>query len=195
MTNSRLSRRNFLEGSAGLGIAASLFPEPGRAQAAGIVRVRSYSDLQVLDPAFTKAAPEGDIAHCLFRSLIQFKSSTSWEWELDAAEKIDQIDPTTVAFTLKPGMKWTGGYGDLTAEDVKYSFERIADPAMKSPYKGDWATLDRVEVKGPLEGVIHLKERFAPLWWSTLPWTAGMILCRKAMEAAGGKFTTQPPAV
>jgi peptide/nickel transport system substrate-binding protein len=195
MLDPRLSRRSFLVGSAGLGAAATLLPADGNAQATGIVRIRSYSDIQVIDPGFTKAAPEGDIARCLFRSLIQFKSGTSWEWQLDAAEKIEQLDPLTIAFTLKPGIKWSNGFGELTADDVKYSFERIADPATKSPYKGDWATLDQVELKGPREGVIRLKAPFAPLWWSTLPWTAGMILCRKAMEAAGGKFTTEPPAV
>ena len=70
MGNPRLSRRALLEGSAGLGIAALLVPEGGRAQTHGIVRVRSYSDIQAIDPAFTKAAPDGDVARCLFRSLI-----------------------------------------------------------------------------------------------------------------------------
>jgi peptide/nickel transport system substrate-binding protein len=159
-----------------------------------VLRVRSYGDIQDFDPAFSKAAPDGDVARCVFRSLIAFKGGPSWDWALDAAAEIKQVDPKTVSFTLKPGIKWTGGFGEMTAEDVKYSFERVANPAMKSPYKGDWATLDNVEVTGPLSGVVHLKEPFAPLWLSTLPWTAGLILCKKAMEASNNRFTTSPPA-
>jgi peptide/nickel transport system substrate-binding protein len=195
MQRQGLSRRKFMGASAGLGLAGSILPRLGRAQSANILHVRSYGDMQVLDPAFTKAAPEGDIARSLFRQLIRFKNSTSWEWERDAAEKIEQLDPKTVSFVLKPDIKWSNGFGIMSADDVKYSFERIANPATKSPYKNDWVTLDRVEVTGPLSGIIHLREPFAPLWWSTLPWNAGLIVCKAAVEAAGGQFTTNPPAV
>jgi peptide/nickel transport system substrate-binding protein len=194
MRNPQVTRRQVLAGSASIWVAAALAPRAANAQGASVLRVRSYSDIQDFDPAFSKAAPDGDVARCVFRSLIAYKSGSSWDWALDAAADIKQVDPKTVSFTLKPGIKWTGGFGEMTAEDVKYSFERVADPAMKSPYKGDWATLDKVEVTGPLSGVVHLKEPFAPLWLSTLPWTAGIILCKKAMEASNNRFTTSPPA-
>lgn len=194
MRGLHLTRRHVLAGSAGLWVAAALAPRAANAQGTSVLRVRSYGDIQDFDPAFSKAAPDGDVARCVFRSLIAFKGGSSWDWQLDAAAEIKQVDPKTVSFTLKPGIKWTGSFGEMTAEDVKYSFERVANPAMKSPYKGDWATLDNVEVTGPLSGVVHLKEPFAPLWLSTLPWTAGLILCKKAMEASNNRFTTSPPA-
>ena len=37
-------------------------------------------------------------------------------------------------------------YGPVTAEDVKFSFERIADPAVGSPWQYAFDALDRVEV-------------------------------------------------
>lgn len=194
MRGLHLTRRHVLAGGAGLWVSAALAPRAAHGQGARVLRVRSYSDIQDFDPAFNKAAPDGDVARCVFRKLIDYKSGKSWEWTLDAAAEIKQVDPRTVSFTLKPGIKWTGGFGEMTAEDVKYSFERIANPATKSAYKGDWTALDHVEVTGPLSGVIHLKEAFAPLWLSTLPWNAGTILCKKAMEGSGNRFTTNPPA-
>jgi peptide/nickel transport system substrate-binding protein len=188
------SRRQVIGGAASLWVAAALAPRSAEAQGTLVLRTRSYADIQDFDPAFSKAAPDGDVARCVFRSLIAFKGGASWDWDLDAAAEVKQIDAKTVSFTLKPGIKWTGGFGEMTAEDVKYSFERVANPATKSPYKGDWATLDNVEITGPLSGVIHLKEPFAPLWLSTLPWTAGLILCKKAMEGSNNRFTTSPPA-
>ena len=194
MTDSVVPRRVLLGSVAG--VAFAMQPTPaGGAQARNVLRARSYADMQVIDPGFTLAAPEGDIARCLFRSLVRYKSGTSWQWELDAAERIEQLSPTTIAFALRPEIKWTNGFGDMTADDVKFSFERIVDPTMQSPYHDDWSTLLQVEVTGSLSGVIHLRKPFAPLWTSTLPWNAGMILCRKAVEGVGGKFTTQPPAV
>ena len=43
------------------GFAALVSPRIVRAQNATILRARSYSDIQVLDPAYRKAAPEDDI--------------------------------------------------------------------------------------------------------------------------------------
>ena len=159
-----------------------------------VLRARSYADIAVIDPAFQRSSTEGDVMNLTQRKLITYKPGTSWEWDLDAAEKIDQPDARTINFTLKPGIKWSNGFGEMSAEDVKYSFERIADPANKSPYKGDWGTLDHVEVTGKLTGVIHLKEPFAPLWGSTLPWGSGVIVCKAAVTKAGGKYTTKAPA-
>jgi len=194
MRRLHVTRRQVIGGAASLWVSAALAPRAASAQGTSVLRVRSYGDIQDFDPAFSKAAPDGDVARCVFRQLITYKSGNSWEWTLDAAAEIKQVDPKTVSFTLKPGIKWSGGFGEMTADDVKYSFERIANPATKSPYKGDWETLDQVEVTGPLSGVIHLKEAFAPLWLSTLPWNAGIILCKKAMEASNNRFTTNPPA-
>jgi peptide/nickel transport system substrate-binding protein len=148
----------------------------------------------VLDPAYRKAAPEDDIMRCIFNGLVRRKPGDEWSWELDAAESIEQVDPKTITFKLKPGIMFSGSHGELTADDVKFSYERIADPKNESPYKDDWAVLDNVEVKDKHSGVIHLKEAFAPLWSSTLPTGSGLIMSRKAVEAAGGKFDTKVPA-
>ncbi|HXV44710.1 MAG TPA: ABC transporter substrate-binding protein, partial [Anaerolineae bacterium] len=102
-------------------------------------------------------------------------------------------DGLTIDFKLKEGVQFQGGYGELTAEDVKFSYERIADPATDSPYRGDWAALDHVEVTGKYTGQIILKEPFAPLWNSTLPLGSGWVLSKKAVEDMGLEaFATHP---
>jgi peptide/nickel transport system substrate-binding protein len=184
-----------METTAIAGAAAAALPAKGRAQSADNLRVRSYGDLQVLDPGYLISAPDGDIMDSIFNKLVTQKVGDDWGWELDAAASIEQVDATHINFTLKPGYGWTNGFGPMTADDVKFSYERIADPAMESPYTEDWKTLDHVEVTGERSGTIVLKEPFAPLWSTTLPATSGMIMCRKAVEALDGKrFTTTPPA-
>ena len=182
------TRRRFLAGSASLGAAALMHPRIAISAEGSVLKLRSYSVFQVLDPAFMLAAPEEWIAGAIFNKLVAFKPGSNWETKLDAAESINQVDDTHIEFTLRPGIMFTNDFGEMTAEDVKFSYERIIDPEVDSPYKGDWATLDRVEVTGKYSGVIVLKEPFAPLWWSTLPYGSGNIVSKKAVEAAGGQF-------
>jgi len=194
MTRFQVSRRRVLAGTGAIASALALGPRWSWGAEGKILKVRSYSDLQVLDPINRKSAPEDHITSCTFHNLIKWKPGDKWEWELDAAEMIEQVDDTHIKFRLKPGLKWSGDFGEVTAEDVKYSYERIADPKNESPYKDDFAVLDRVEVADKLSGTIVLKEYFAPLWSSTLPEGSGKIICKAAVEKAGGKFTTEIPA-
>ena len=189
-----LNRRTFLLLASAFGTGAAWRSRRGFAQDRTTLRIRSYSDLQVLDPLNRLAQPEGDIMDAIFSNLVKAKPGEKWEWQLDAAEAIEQVDERHIDFTLRKGIQFTGGFGELTAEDVKFSFERMADPKNESPYKDDWAVLDRVEVKDPYSGTIVLKEPFAPLWTISLVRGSGSIVSKKAVEAAGGKFTTEPPA-
>lgn len=189
-----ISRRSVLKGAGAIGLASLIYPATGRAQAGSVLRVRSYSDIQTLDPAFRLAAPEGDITNVIFAGLVITKSGDSWGWKPMAVESIEQLDPLTVAFKLHDDIGFTDGFGQMTADDVKFSIERIADPKNESPYAGDWATLKEVEVKDKLSGLIHLNEAFAPLWLSTLPTPSGTILSQKAVTEAGGKLALKAVA-
>src|SRR5919106_1649137 len=189
-----LGRRTFLLLTSAVGAGVALRPWRASGQDQSVLHIRSYSDLQVLDPLDRLAQPEGDIMDAIFSNLVKAKPGEIWDWQLDAAESIEQVDDTHIDFTLRKGIQFTNGFGELTAEDVKYSFERIADPKNQSPYRDDWAVLDHVEVKDPYNGTIVLKEPFAPLWTISLVRASGSILSRKAMESVGGKFTTEPPA-
>jgi len=195
MSHLQLTRRRILQGAATAGVATLAPRFTAVAAMDDTLRVSSLYDLQVLDPAFHLSAPETNIADLLFHHLIVFKGSDDTSWELDGAKSIEQVDDTHIAFKLKPGLKWSGDFGAVTAEDVKYSFERIIDAALESPYAGDWAALDHVEVSDELSGVIVLKEYSATLWTIPLPNNAGAIVCKKAVEALPDrKFTTEVPA-
>ena len=119
------------------------------------------------------------------QGLVKFKPGTT-EWENDAAADIKQVDDKTIEFTLKDGLKFSGDYGPVTAEDVKYSFERFLKPGAngkKVVYADDWAALDSVEVTGPLTGKIHLKNPSPAVWLIALADDSGVIVSRKAMSS------------
>ncbi len=194
MSWNNLSRRRFLQTTTAASAIAGLAPTTGAfAQSTKVLRVRAYTNPEVLDPANRIGAVEDDIMRCLWGGLITVKAGDEWGWEKEFATEIVPESATRIRFQLKPGIPWSDGMGEVTAEDVKYSYERIANPEMKAAYRIDWEKLDKVEVTGTHSGVIILKEPFMPLWETTLPAGSGLILCKKAVEKLDGqKFTIVP---
>ncbi len=192
-----IPRRSFLKGVAATGLAAASMPISRAvwAQQGKVLVVRSYADIETLDPGFYQNAYNVDVMNCLYSKLVHYKPGHEWGVEMQAAEEVEQVDDTHIRFKLKPGIMFTGGYGEMTAEDVKFSFERVLEH--DSPVKGDWGPLDHVEVTDKYSGVIVLKKPFQPLWNITLPYGVGHIVSKKAvMEATGdgGTFGLKPPA-
>jgi len=191
-----LSRRRFLQSTALAAAAGPLAAGAARAQSSTL-KVRSYGEIQVLDPANRLASVEDAIFGACLNKLIEFDTGTEFVWHKELAEEIEQVDPLTVKFTIRKGVPWSNGFGETTTEDVKFSFERIAgitDPNFQAAYRVDWEQLKEVEIVDAYSGVIHLNKPFAPLWTSSLPYGSGNIVCKKAVEAVGGSFTTEIPA-
>ena len=113
------------------------------AQSGKVLRARSYADIDALDPGFYQNGYNVDVMNCIYSKLVRYKPGREWDIELEAAEEIEQVDDTHIRFKLKPGIMFTGGYGEMTAEDVKFSFERVIEH--DSPVKGDWGPLRPVE--------------------------------------------------
>lgn len=174
-------------------VAAPVFPKVSFASDKKILKIRDYGDFLGLDPCHSAIQLEENIMGTIYNKLISYKPGEKWETQLEAAEALEQIDSTHIKFRLKPGIMFTNDFGEMTAEDVKFSFERIIDPKNNSPIKGDWATLNRVEVIDKYNGVIVLNSAFQPLMNSTLPYVGGNIVSKKAVEGVGGKYTTNPP--
>ena len=155
-------RRRFIQTSGALGVAAATGGVSQIVFADGkkILKVRAYADLRSLDPAFSQGVVDEEIQSCIYSKLIQYKPGREWDYQLDAAESIEQASPTTIKFKLKEGIMFTGGYGEMTAEDVKYSFERIIADATESTNKPDWGTLKEVTVDGKYEGTIVFDDAY-----------------------------------
>lgn len=150
-----------------------------------ILKIRVADDPASLDPAFITGAGATATGENIYEGLIAYKPGT-FEVVNVLAESIEQSeDGLTIDFKLKEDIQFHGGYGELTAEDVKFSYERLIDPELDSPYAGDWEALDHVEVTGKYTGQIIMSQFYAPLWTTTLPVNAGWILSKAAFEANG----------
>ncbi|MEO8856613.1 MAG: ABC transporter substrate-binding protein [Burkholderiaceae bacterium] len=196
----RISRRDFMAAGASVaGSTALLLPFGARAQATGGPRknivVRIDREFASIDPAYRRSPVEGNAMRAIFQHLMVPKPN-SVEHELEAASEVKQVTPTTISFKLKPGQMFSDGFGEMTADDVKFSFERIGLPPKAggkvSTYKADWIGLVGVEVKGKYEGLITLEKPRANIYDVVIADGSGCIVSRKAVEQRGDAFGTKP---
>jgi peptide/nickel transport system substrate-binding protein len=188
----QINRRDFLRQStlAGLAMAGSL-PDVSWAVRGDQLHIRNYNDISFLDPPFGLSGADSMIIRAIFQSLLKFKTDGTWDTELDAAEYFEAVDDTHYAFRLKRGQMFNNGFGEMTADDVKFSFERVIDPAMNAINAPDMGTLSHVEVHDRYSGTIVLDSPYAAF----VPIAAAdnAILSRRAVTSVGGRFSTQPP--
>ena len=213
----RISRAQFIRRAVGLGVTlpaasallaacgSSSSSSSGTSGATSAVSVpagatkslslRTSVDMANLDPAFWPALQDGEIADCIMEGLVSYKPGTEELVNTLAEEFVPSSDHLSYRFKLKSGIPFHGGYGEVTSNDVKYSYERLAGltkPNLHAVYQGDWAALKEVKTDGKLGGTIVLKSLFSPLLTSTLPVMSGKVLSQKAIQTLGKKFATQP---
>lgn len=158
------------------------------------LRIANTDDISTFDPAYMNSGErELTIMRCLFNGLLKYKEGT-WEVVSDLAESWEVSgDNKVVTFKLRKGIQFHKGYGEMTAEDVKFSYERIIAPGSTAAEKGSWKQLDHVEILNTYNIKLVFKEPKADLFTSVLPMNAGMIVSKKAVEKLGQeKFAFNP---
>lgn len=193
MLTLRQTRRRFLQTTAFAGAAGLVGSFPGISYSAtsDTLTVRFDRELESLDPGYYVGGhPPNDVNWCTMPSLVHYGDTETGWVPSPFVEEIVVRDAQHIDFTLKSGLMWSGGFGEVTTEDVAYSYDRMA----QSEWKGDYVAYDHVEIKDKHSGTIVLNQPFSPFMSATLASGTGVIICKKAVEAAGGKYTVDVPA-
>lgn len=149
-----------------------------------VLKVRLTRDINNLDTANVTGAVEDTVTRTVMEGLFRYNAVGELELQLAESYEVSE-DGLTIEFTLHKGVQWQRGYGELTTEDVKYSYERFLVPDPKPAYADDWSSLDHVEIVDKYTGKLVFTKPQATLWTSVLPMTSGLIVSKKFYEEAG----------
>ena len=184
-------------------VAQDYVPDPD-AQTGGAIVVTYKDDVATLDPAIGYDWQNWSMIKSLFDGLMDYVPGTT-ELRLGLAESYTISEDSLVyTFTLRPGVMFHNGR-EMTAEDVKYSLDRVTTPSTLSPGAGFFASiagfdavtsgetdsLSGVEVTGPLSVQITLSRPDAT-FLHVMALNFASVVPREAVEAAGDDFGRQP---
>ena len=114
-----------------------------------------------------------------------FRPSLAESWESSG-------DALTWTYRLRRGVQFHKGYGEMTSEDVVFTFSRHLDRTIVTNQKALYSNLARVEALDSHTVRFHL-HRPDPLFNGSMVSTlSANILCRKAFEERGAAFRTDP---
>jgi ABC-type transport system substrate-binding protein len=192
---SRIDRRTALKLATGAGAATALgldLSKVALAQGAKTLRVRLGSDISVLDPAQIFQVENQTIAGHVFNGMVKYDQATNKIVPDAASEWTISADGTVYTFKLKPGITFHKNYGPLTAEDVKFSLERVLDPKGASKYTGQLAGLKTVEAVDPMTVRLTLGAPSSGFLHKLTAFNQGWIVSKKAVGELGDKFKLNP---
>jgi peptide/nickel transport system substrate-binding protein len=118
----------------------------------GTLVVGNDDDAVGLDPHLSFAFASSNFYEHVYTGLTRFNARMDIEGDLATEWQIP--DNRTYVFRLRQGVKFHNGR-TMTAEDVKYSIDRIRDPKNGSPLRFVYADVEAVEVVDP--GTVRLR--------------------------------------
>ena len=151
-------------------------------------------DIITLDPPLVRQVPDYPLIMNLFNGLVRYvPTSADVKVEPDLASRWEvSSDGRVYTFFLRRGVKFHRGFGEVTADDVKFSLERVKDPDLGSTHRGEMELLDRVDVVDRYTAKVFLKKPYADFLTAILAYRPGYIVSKRAVERYGKDFGLNP---
>ena len=120
----------------------------------GVLRYALNLNCKTLDPAYAQSTCYKDFSHANFNSVLdtddQFRlqSELVRSWSIDGSGK-------TVIFNIVQGARFHDG-SNVTAQAVKFHFDRMMDDAVGSPNRGDVKSINSTSLIDDYTMALHL---------------------------------------
>ena len=111
----------------------------------------------------------------------------------ELALRWEQESPTSWLITLRPGVQFHRGYGEMTAEDVAFGVNYIRENNQRVSFLYSAAQLGKVEVVDTYKVRYILNRPFTPFVLTALQGFGGLVLSKKAFEELGPKKFARNP--
>ena len=128
----------------------------------------SIAEPSTLVPLVAADSASHSICALLFNGLVKYDKTLRLIGDL--AERWDLLDGgLTLRFHLRRGVRWHDG-APLTADDVRFTYESLINPAVRTPYRGDFERVRSLTVVDPWTVEVRYAEPFAPALSSWTMW-------------------------
>jgi peptide/nickel transport system substrate-binding protein len=154
----------------------------GTPKSGGTLIVAKTTEATDLDPQLTPHLARQRITMLTYDNLVRLSNDVSIQPDLAETWKVSP-DGKKVDFTLRKGVMWHPPVSrELTADDVKFSYERLL---RESPGKTDFAVVDGVEVLDKYNVRFVLNAANAGILASMADSRWGAIVNRETVEKSG----------
>jgi len=181
-------------------VAQDYTPDPN-AKAGGTITITYKDDVATLDPAIGYDWQNWSMIKSLFDGMMDYvPGTTTLRPGLAESYEISE-DGLTYTFKLRAGVKFHNGR-EMTAEDVKYSLDRVTNPETQSPGAGFFGSIAGFENAGPggLSGVEVIDPLTVKITLSrpdatflhVMALNFASVVPKEAVDAAAGDFGKKP---
>ena len=147
----------------------------------------SIGDASYLNPVLATDSASSDINGLIFNGLVKYDKDLHLTGDLAKSWDISK-DGLVFTFHLRKGVRWHDGQ-PFTADDVVYTYQRLVDPEVKTPYSSSYDKVKKVEALGPYTVRVTYKEPFVPALES---WGMGIVPKHVFGGATGRAFNEHP---
>ncbi|MBI4396180.1 MAG: peptide-binding protein [Elusimicrobia bacterium] len=172
------------------GCRADHIPEPAilrtdAVPAAGDAYVTaSIGDASYLNPLLASDSASGDICSLVYNGLVKYDKDLKLVGDLAESWEV-RNGGKEILFHLRENVLWHDGV-PFTAEDVEFTYKRLIDPAVKTPFGADFQIVKGVDILNPHTLKVTYSEPFAPALES---WGMGIVPKHVFKE---GDFNSHP---
>lgn len=180
-------RRAFVAGGLALAAARQSWAQAG-ARKGGVLKISAPTNPSSLDPATGGSGQDHAFLYPIFDTLVAFDYATL-QAKPGLADSWKYADPKTLVMNIRSGVLFHDGTA-CDAEAVKFNLDRNRTD-QRSSIKADLATVEAVEVTGPLQVTLKLTQADSalPLILSD---RAGMMCSPKAVKELGKDHDRKP---
>jgi peptide/nickel transport system substrate-binding protein len=151
--------------------------------------VASAADAKRLLPLLASDSVSGDITGLVFNGLTKYDRDIKLIGDLAEDWEIRK-GGLEIIFHLRRGVKWHDG-APFTADDVVFTYQKVIDPKVPTPYSSIYGPVESVEAVDPHTVRVFYKEPFAPALES---WGMGIIPKHilEGRDISAEEFTRNP---
>jgi len=120
----------------------------------------SIADARTLIPILASDAPSHEICGLVFNGLVKYAPDLTLIGDLAQRWDVEE-DGLVITFHLHSHVQWHDGK-PFTAEDVQFTFQKLIDPKVPTPYSGDFERVESLEVLDDTTVRVRYREPFAP---------------------------------